>query len=48
LRGDATKARERLGWQPETTFQELVRLMVESDWMLAKEERILASHRGEE
>jgi GDPmannose 4,6-dehydratase len=47
LQGDATKARERLGWRPETTFHELVRLMVDSDWMLAKEERILATHREE-
>ena len=31
LRGDATKAREQLGWQPRTTFTELVRLMVEAD-----------------
>jgi GDPmannose 4,6-dehydratase len=31
LRADASKVRERLGWQPETSFDELVRLMVESD-----------------
>ena len=31
LRGDATKARERLGWQPRTTFTELVRLMLAAD-----------------
>jgi GDPmannose 4,6-dehydratase len=31
LIGDATKAREKLGWQPQTTFHELVRLMAESD-----------------
>jgi GDPmannose 4,6-dehydratase len=31
LRGDASLARERLGWQPRTTFEELVRLMVEAD-----------------
>jgi GDPmannose 4,6-dehydratase len=31
LRGDASLARERLGWQSRTTFAELVRLMVEAD-----------------
>ena len=31
LQGDASKARERLGWAPRTAFPELVRLMVESD-----------------
>ena len=29
--GDASKAREKLGWQPHTTFDELVRLMVDAD-----------------
>jgi len=31
LQGDASKAREKLGWKPKTNFQELVKLMVESD-----------------
>ena len=31
LLGDATKARERLGWRPEVGFEQLVRLMVETD-----------------
>jgi GDPmannose 4,6-dehydratase len=31
LVGDATKAREVLGWEPEVSFEELVRLMVETD-----------------
>jgi GDPmannose 4,6-dehydratase len=31
LRGDATKARLKLGWEPRTTFSHLVRLMVEAD-----------------
>jgi GDPmannose 4,6-dehydratase len=34
LIGDATKAREKLGWKPRTSFRELVRLMVESDLKL--------------
>lgn len=31
LLGDATKARLKLGWKPETTFKRLVELMVEED-----------------
>lgn len=31
LLGDASKARRKLGWEPEIGFEELVRLMVESD-----------------
>ena len=31
LIGDATKAREKLGWKPRTSFEEMVRLMVDAD-----------------
>ncbi|MGZ9042764.1 MAG: GDP-mannose 4,6-dehydratase [Allosphingosinicella sp.] len=31
LRGDSSKARERLGWQAQTKFEDLVRLMLEHD-----------------
>jgi GDPmannose 4,6-dehydratase len=31
LVGDATKAREQLGWEPRVSFRELVKLMVEAD-----------------
>ncbi len=31
LIGDATKARQKLGWQPEITFKELVKKMVDAD-----------------
>ena len=31
LLGDATKAREKLGWEPEVGFEEMVRQMVDSD-----------------
>lgn len=44
LLGDASKARERLGWQPETSFRQLVELMVDSDWDLAKRERASAEY----
>jgi GDPmannose 4,6-dehydratase len=31
LMGDATKAKDKLGWTPKVTFEELVRMMYESD-----------------
>ncbi len=31
LIGDATKAKEKLGWAPKTTFKQLVHLMVDAD-----------------
>jgi len=36
LIGDPTKARERLGWVPETSFEELIRLMTRADLELLK------------
>jgi GDPmannose 4,6-dehydratase len=36
LIGDYTKAKEKLGWEPRTTFKELVKLMVESDFEKAR------------
>ena len=39
LLGDATKAREKLGWTPRTSFEELVDLMVDHDLELAAAER---------
>ena len=38
LIGDATKAREKLGWKPEFTLQELVKEMVASDLKEAEKE----------
>ncbi len=31
LVGDSTKAERELGWRPGTTFEELIRLMVDAD-----------------
>ena len=31
LVGDATKAREKLGWKPKVGFQELIEMMVDAD-----------------
>ena len=38
LLGDASKAREALGWQPRVMFPELVRMMVDHDLELARQE----------
>lgn len=41
LLGDASKAKERLGWQAKTTLEELVSEMVASDLCEAKKEKLL-------
>lgn len=41
LHGDASKARKAFGWQPETSFQRLVEMMVDGDHALAKREKML-------
>jgi GDPmannose 4,6-dehydratase len=38
LLGDASKAREKLGWTPKVGFQQLVEMMVDSDMRLAEAE----------
>ncbi len=38
LLGDASKARRVLGWEPKTSFAQLVRLMVDADIALLQEE----------
>jgi GDPmannose 4,6-dehydratase len=46
LQGDATKARTILGWQNETKFKDLVKLMVQSDLELARKERAIRNLSG--
>lgn len=41
LLGDYTKAKTELGWSPETSFKDLVKLMVQSDLKLAEREKTL-------
>ena len=41
LLGDPTKARDKLGWEPRTSVEELARMMVESDLDLARREKTL-------
>ena len=42
LLGDATKAREKLGWTATVGFAELVAEMVESDMAAAKRDALVA------
>ncbi len=44
LLGDATKAREKLGWQPKIGFEELVREMIQADLQLAKKDQLSRQH----
>jgi GDPmannose 4,6-dehydratase len=39
LLGDASKARKTFGWEPKVSFKALVRLMVDSDMLLARREK---------
>ena len=41
LLGDSSKAKKILGWVPETSFEELVQMMVDSDIKLAEKEKVL-------
>lgn len=38
LHADSSKIRDKLGWKPKTSFRELVRMMVDSDLMIARRE----------
>ncbi len=41
LIGDPTKAKAQLGWEPKTTFRELVEMMVEGDMeLVARQQRV--------
>ncbi len=42
LLGDPTKANQKLGWKPKVTMHALAKMMIESDWELAKREAYLA------
>jgi GDPmannose 4,6-dehydratase len=41
LLGDNTKARKVLGWAPRVGFRQLVEMMVEADWKLARREKLV-------
>ena len=44
LLGDPTKAKEKLGWSPKITFEELVKEMMESDLQIAKRDSLVQKH----
>ncbi|MDH3635807.1 MAG: GDP-mannose 4,6-dehydratase [Gammaproteobacteria bacterium] len=44
LLGDASKAREKLGWVPKTTFAELVAEMVRDDFKAAERDELVKDH----
>jgi GDPmannose 4,6-dehydratase len=46
LVGDASKARRILGWEPEVSFEELIRMMVDADLALLKHEQAMRGVRG--
>ena len=41
LLGDPTKAKEKLGWEPKTSFEDLVREMAEEDLALARRDEMV-------
>ena len=47
LCGDATKAREQLGWEPTVTFNELVKIMIDADVTQLADERAGLNIRAE-
>jgi GDPmannose 4,6-dehydratase len=46
LLGDSTKARKVLGWSPRVGFRQLVEMMVEADWKLARREKLVHENRS--
>jgi GDPmannose 4,6-dehydratase len=46
LEGDASKARQVLGWRPEVDFRGLVKMMMESDLELARREKFARTYQG--
>jgi GDPmannose 4,6-dehydratase len=44
LLGDASRAREKLGWAPKVSFRELVREMCEADMAEAQRDALVSSH----
>jgi GDPmannose 4,6-dehydratase len=43
LLGDPSKAKQKLGWEPKTTLQQLVAEMVEADYTSARRDEMIKS-----
>ena len=44
LLGDASRARDKLGWQPKITFEEMVAEMVREDLQSAERDEVVKKH----
>ena len=44
LLGDASKARDKLGWEPKITIEEMVNEMMENDINIAKRDSLIKEH----
>ena len=44
LLGDPSKAKEKLGWVPKITFEEMVHEMMENDINIAKRDSLVKEH----
>jgi GDPmannose 4,6-dehydratase len=44
LLGDSTKAREKLGWEPKITFENMVSEMIDNDVLIAKRDALVKNH----
>ena len=47
LQGDFSKARKILGWNPRTKFKDLVKIMIDADMAIAKNEKYLNDKKNE-
>jgi len=44
LLGDPTKAKQKLGWEPKTSFEDLVSEMVREDYKSAQRDELIKRH----
>ena len=44
LLGDSSKAREKLGWSPKITFEQLISEMIQEDFKIANRDKLIKNH----